>query len=442
MFWEPNEVQQETHTPEEWLDHDATVDQAHMYLNNVSLETDQDYDFRAIEDEILCSEDPNQEDTFDFLVHTLGKKRARAEFNRLMADSGANISICNDKTKIHELRYYATPLHANVADKRQVKVLGYGLIKLRANDGRIIDIPVKYAPHLPNILSTHHLKKAYKSTWTKTKTEEFGTTGRVTLESTLPQGDNLGSTIHFDTTYVQGLPYLDSEPIPLDLAEHSLPSAPDIVCSLELDDSPDPFQSDSPHLSPNGPDVDSFMTYIDNLGHCTDIIHDSFCVNKVQTNALSLLWHNRLVHTNYDDIASLHKSVEGVPKIPVPQNNRVCPCISCTTGKISNAVMGKTDKHNNPTHAMQALHMDFGFVQSRTKRGDKEEEFKRITTNLLYFLSLNGVFSILVNFYPYSVIFLSYYFGVISILQLIILSVFYILIPNFQCFFYPTFYLR
>ena len=44
--------------------------------------------------------------------------------------------------------------------------------------------------------------------------------------------------------------------------------------------------------------------------------------------------------------------------------------------------------------------------------------------NLLYFLSLNGVFSILVNFYPYSVIFLSYYFGVISILQLIILVFF------------------
>ena len=297
-----------------------------------------------------------------------------------MADSGANISICNDKTKIHNLKYYTKPLHANVADNRQVKVLGYGIIKLRANDGRIIDIPVKYAPHLPNILSTHHLKNAYKSTWSKTVLEEFGVKGKVTLEGTLPQGDNLGSTVEFDTTYVQGLPYLDSEPIPVDLADHVLPPDPNVICSLDLHNDDDPDIPDDSQQEA----VESFLSYVDNLGATDNANIDPFHANKVHSHSLSILWHNRLVHHNYDDIASLHKSVKGVPKIPVPRANAVCPCISCTTGKLCNAEMGKIDTHNTPTHAMQALHMDFGFVQSRKKKGDKEEIFKRIESSQGY----------------------------------------------------------
>ena len=316
-----------------------------------------------------------------FFIHTLGDKRARAKFNRLMADSGANISICNDKTKIHNLKYYKKPLRANVADNRPVKVLGYGLLKLHANDGRIVDIPVKYAPHLPNILSTRHLKKAHnKSTLTKAKIEDFGDNGKVTLKGTLPQGENLGSTVAFDTTYVQDLPYLDSEPIPVDLAEHSLPPDPNIVCSLDHHDDDDPDMPDISHQAA----VQSFMSYVDNLGATHSAQDDPFHVNKVQSHSLSLLWHNRLVHANYNDIATLHKSVEGVPKIPVPRANAVCPCISCTTGKLCDAAMGKVDTHNNPTHAIHALHMDFGFVQSRTKRGDTEEEFKRIESSQGY----------------------------------------------------------
>ena len=136
------------------------------YINSIDV-PDEDglFNFEnSVEDRIIGEEGEefNMNQISDYLLYHLGEKRAKAHMHRLMADSGANNSFYNDKTRIHNLKYYKIRAKAYVADQRLVQVLGYWYLKLRADDGRIIHVPVKYAPQLPNIISTRHLKKDLK----------------------------------------------------------------------------------------------------------------------------------------------------------------------------------------------------------------------------------------------------------------------------------------
>ena len=48
----------------------------------------------------------NFDEIEDYLITAVGEKRAKAHMQFLMADSGANNSFYNDKSKIFNLKYY------------------------------------------------------------------------------------------------------------------------------------------------------------------------------------------------------------------------------------------------------------------------------------------------------------------------------------------------
>ena len=110
-----------------------------------------------MEDSILLSEpeitfcSPNH---MQYLCHVLGKEKALAIRQKLLADSGSNESFCNLKYLIHGLTFYPTPRKVFVADNISIAVLGYGFLVIPDNNNKILHIPVKYAPQLPNIIST------------------------------------------------------------------------------------------------------------------------------------------------------------------------------------------------------------------------------------------------------------------------------------------------
>ena len=353
---------------------------AQTYINTINIEGEDKISY-GIEGQMCYNElelDIDQQDilladTHEYLVYHLGEKRAKATMQRILADSGANNSFYNDLSKIHNMQWYRTPTRAYVADKRAVKVLGYGELHLEADDGRIVKIPVKYSPQLPKILSTRHLKKCYPKKWHKARIDDNGDEGSVILQGTMEQGDNIGSTVKFSTTYIGDLPYINAEPIsvPQDQA-HFLKSNPEVVCSIDMRDEDNEQYDISTinNISTHMNDTDEFIAYIEQLQGINQEIEKTpmIQVNTMTIKATNTLWHNRLVHHNYQDLANLHKTVDGVPKITVPPDNGVCPCSACITGKITDANMGKEDKHCIPTEAMQGLHMDFGFVQNILKK--------------------------------------------------------------------------
>ena len=359
------------------------------YINSIDVpEEEEILNFENnVEDRIIGEEEHdeiNMSQISDYLVYHLGEKRAKAHMHRLMADSGANNSFYNDKTRIHNLKYYKTPAKAYVADQRSVQVLGYGYLKIRADDRRIIHVPVKYAPQLPNIISTRHLKKR-STTWDKAMlVENDDDTGEIILQGKMCQGDNLGSTVKFATTYFNDLPYINSEPIAVDNSVYKISNQPDITCSLEdgLDEENSEDENDAVNqILKTYKAEEQFEEYVNTLGKLGKKEKQTPFVNKIASKAENMLWHHRLVHHNYGDIARLHGSVDGIPKLTSSPEHGILPCPACITGKICDAHMGKEDIHSKPDKPLQALHMDFGFVQNRKKRPDGDEEYNRVVSS-------------------------------------------------------------
>ena len=63
--------------------------------------------------------------------------------------------------------------------------------------------------------------------------ENVDDTGEIILKGTMCQGGNLGSTVKFTTTYLNDLPYTNSEPIAMENSVYKLSNQPDIAYSVE-----------------------------------------------------------------------------------------------------------------------------------------------------------------------------------------------------------------
>ena len=51
--------------------------------------------------------------------------------------------------------------------------------------------------------------------------------------------EGIDSTVKFSTTYINGLPYLNTEPTTIEEAEHRLGNNPEVLCSLEIENEED-----------------------------------------------------------------------------------------------------------------------------------------------------------------------------------------------------------
>ena len=96
----------------ETLGHDI----ASPYINTIDIDGKEKISYGAegkmCYDDIeldIYQQDVLLTDTHEYLIYNLGKKRAKATMQRLLADSGANNSFYNELSKIHNMKWYRTP---------------------------------------------------------------------------------------------------------------------------------------------------------------------------------------------------------------------------------------------------------------------------------------------------------------------------------------------
>jgi dUTP pyrophosphatase len=100
-------------------------------------------------------------------------------------------------------------------------------------------------------------------------------------------------------------------------------------------------------------------------------------IKRINAAATYELWHQRTGHIGQQTLNSLHKHVDGVPKL---HGNSLHTCLSCLKGKLTTKrsigkqkLPTKKPKVNIPVSSNlpdilpgQQFHLDFGFVKSRT----------------------------------------------------------------------------
>jgi GAG-pre-integrase domain len=74
---------------------------------------------------------------------------------------------------------------------------------------------------------------------------------------------------------------------------------------------------------------------------------------------LCLLWHQRLGHLNFRRTSDLHRTTDGVPKIPIVHDLDTCPI--CLAAKLKRAARGLEDSRS-AKHCNQGISIDTGHV--------------------------------------------------------------------------------
>jgi hypothetical protein len=88
-------------------------------------------------------------------------------------------------------------------------------------------------------------------------------------------------------------------------------------------------------------------------------------IRYLSERATRVLWHQRLRHVHMRRLSGLHKYVDGIPSIKLPQD--IEGCDTCWTCKLRNAARGTGDTRKDATVSGQGFSFDFVFIVQRSK---------------------------------------------------------------------------
>jgi hypothetical protein len=113
----------------------------------------------------------------------------------------------------------------------------------------------------------------------------------------------------------------------------------------------------------------------------SQILYLSECATRV-------LLHQRLRHVHIRCLSGLHKYVDCIPAIKLPQD--IEGCDTCWTCKLRNAARGKSDTRKDATAPGQGICLDFGFIVQRSKDLARYEKLFGLNGETAYLLLANN----------------------------------------------------
>jgi hypothetical protein len=87
--------------------------------------------------------------------------------------------------------------------------------------------------------------------------------------------------------------------------------------------------------------------------------HDSYHVCHLAQDQLHLLWHQRLGHLNFRRTSDLHRTADGIPKIPIAHD--LDNCLICLAAKLKRTTRGLKDSWTARS-CNQGISIDTGFI--------------------------------------------------------------------------------
>ena len=108
--------------------------------------------------------------------------------------------------------------------------------------------------------------------------------------------------------------------------------------------------------------------------------HSVHHLTKLEAAAL---WHGRLGHLGRTSIAKLHRSVDGVPKLPYPHDIDTCPV--CNKAKIHKRAKG-TSSTRRATQCFQGLSLDFGIIVQASNDSSRLKQLVGLNGETCYLL--------------------------------------------------------
>lgn len=146
---------------------------------------------------------------------------------------------------------------------------------------------------------------------------------------------------------------------------------------------------DSPHLcpgstdasfdSPDSPSVSSPLTTASVSSPSLSVAAQLFApddrqyvIRHLTRDQQRILWHTRLAHMHARRISDLHRSVDGVPKVPLATELDTCPV--CASAKLRKANRTSTNTRV-ATVVNQGISIDFGFI---VQKSSNQARFDRL----------------------------------------------------------------
>jgi GAG-pre-integrase domain len=122
---------------------------------------------------------------------------------------------------------------------------------------------------------------------------------------------------------------------------------------------------------------------IQNNHHQSIVESKQPCIHHLNEQAKIQLWHQRLGHCNHRTISELYKTIEGIPRLSIPNDAFNCPV--CLQAKLTKSNSNKQSDHE-ATFPFQKIHVDLGFVCQHSKTKGRFEDNVGINGETCYII--------------------------------------------------------
>jgi GAG-pre-integrase domain len=291
---------------------------------------------------------PSDHHAPSFHTHSVDDSTPSPEGPIAQIDGGSQATTTGERHYLWSYRPYSGDYTLTDAGGRKHHPTGTGYLKIPTTTGHHF-APCYYTPTLPTIISPAHLtRRPEMQSYTIACFPDCHSKSKLVLHHhartsqnvTIPMITNGGITFSY--------PLL----LPTD-AQH-------MQCAL-----------------PTG------AAYQCRALSSTAIDAPTLSVHTLNRDAQRILWHNQLGHIHHRRISELHKHVQGIPKIDMPNELEQCP--TCLLAKARRSARS-TDDSRRATICNQGISVDFGFIIQQSTDSKRYNQYKGLHGQTCYVL--------------------------------------------------------
>ena len=295
-------------------------------------------------------------------------------------DSGANTNTTNQASILWNIHRLSKPKRMYDAGQTEHIAKYRGFIVLQDNDNSYKAIATYYTPTIhATILSPNAICKQYTTVKQCTFTFDIETS-----QGTMIFKNNTNASV-FSISFGlhNGLQW--TQPVIRPTSQQKRQTLPrNIVRSITISDDANmdhEFFDDNDYQ-----DIQQFLSTSNDISTDTESeseINQSGTIHQLNLKTQSQLYHQRLGHLNFRSMSTLYQHVDGIPKLPTP--NEIDNCPVCLAAKLRKSNAANTETHE-ATECFQSIAIDMGFIVQQSKNTKRFKDYVGINGETCYIL--------------------------------------------------------
>ena len=295
-------------------------------------------------------------------------------------DSGANTNTTNQASILWNIHRINNPKRMTDAGQTEHVAKYRGFIVLQDSDGSYKAIATYYTPTIhATILSPNAICKQYSSVKQCSFTFDIDTS-----KGTMIFKDNVDKSVFSINFGIHnGLQW--TQPVIRPSSQQKRQALPrHIIRSITL--------SDDTNLDHEFFDDDDYQDIHHFLSDSNDIVSgpnatteddQSGTIHQLNLKTQSQLYHQRLGHLNFRSVSTMYQHVDGIPKLPTP--NEIDNCPVCLAAKLRKSNSTNSEQHE-ATVCFQSIAIDMGFIVQQSKNSKRFKDYVGINGETCYIL--------------------------------------------------------